>query len=206
MDLATLFNPPATFVLILINCIVSGYAFTVDRNLNNQLDLDVRRVLDHKEYYRLMTSGFVHGDPIHLLFNMFTLYVFGRVVENILGTVPFLILYFGSELAANVLTLVLKRAQRGYASLGASGAVCGVVLSYCLFQPLAKIFIMPFPIGIPAFIYGICYIGYSSFQVRENVRDGTAHEAHLGGALAGLLLTVFFQPEALSVFLHHFGL
>ena len=64
---------------------------------------------------------------------------------------------------------------------------------------------MMFPIGIPAFIYGICYIGYSSFQVHANVRDGTAHEAHLGGAIAGLLLTVLFEPGVIGQFLAHFG-
>jgi len=196
---------PATFVLLALNILVSGYAFTVDRNLNNRLDLDVGRVISRKEYYRVITSGFVHGDPIHLLFNMVTLYFFGRYVEQVLGTVPFLVLYFGSELAANGLTLWLKRWQRGYSSLGASGAVCGVMLSFCLFEPFQKIFIMPIPVGIPAFIYAICYIGYSTFQVREDVRDGIAHEAHLGGSLAGILITLLFYPGALGVFLAHFG-
>ena len=81
-----------------------------------------------------------------------------------------------------------------------------MVLSYCLFQPLAKIYVMPFPIGIPAFIYGVCYVGYSMFAVRGDMRDGIAHEAHLGGALAGVLLTIFFEPQALAIFLHHFGM
>ena len=196
---------PATFVLLALGIVISGYAFTIDRNLNNRLDLDVGRVLGRGEYYRLITSGFVHADPIHLLFNMFTLYMFGRVVEQILGTWPFVILYFGSELAANGLTLLLKRRQRGYSSLGASGAVCGVLLSYCLFEPFSRIFVMFVPIGIPAFIYAICYIGYSTFQVRENVRDGIAHEAHLGGSLAGVALTLLFRPDAIQTFLMHFG-
>ena len=199
-------NPPATHILILLNVIISGYAFYVDHNLNNRFDLDVGRVLGRRELYRLITSGFVHADPVHFLVNMFTLYMFGRVVEQIMGTVPFLILYFGSELAANLLTLALKRLQRGYSSLGASGAICGVVLSYCLFQPLAKIYIMPFPFGIPAFIYGVCYIGYSMFAVQGDARDGIAHEAHLGGAVAGLLITTLFHPGILGQFLGHFGM
>ena len=196
---------PATYALIAISVLVSGYAFTVDKNINNRLDLDVGRILGRGEWYRLITSGFVHADPIHLLFNMFTLYFFGRLVESYLGIWPFVILYFGSELAANLLTLALKRSQRGYSSLGASGAVSGVLLSGCLFQPFSKIYIMPLPIGIPAFIYAVFYIGYSTFQVRDEARDGIAHEAHLGGALAGLLLTVMFQPEVLQTFLAHFG-
>ena len=196
---------PATYALIAISVVVSGYAFTVDRNINNRFDLDIGRVLQRGEWYRLITSGFVHADPIHLLFNMFTLYFFGRLVEYMLGTVPFVILYFGSELAANLLTLALKRWQRGYSSLGASGAVSGVLLSGCLFQPFSKIYIMPLPIGIPAFIYAVFYIGYSTFQVRDNARDGTAHEAHLGGALAGIVLTVLFQPTVVQSFLAHFG-
>lgn len=205
MDMGQMLESPATYALLIVNILVSGYAFTVDRNLNNQFDLDVGRVLNRKEYYRLITSGFVHGDPIHLLFNMYTLYAFGPIVESYMGLIPFLILYFGSELAANGLTLVLKRWQRGYSSLGASGAICGVLLSFCVFQPFAKITIFPLPIGIPAFIYAVFYIGYSSFQVRDDARDGIAHEAHLGGALAGILLTVLFRPDALAVLMSHFG-
>ena len=91
MDTAQMLEAPATYALLIVNILVSGYAFTVDRNLNNQFDLDVGRVLSRREYYRLITSGFVHGDPIHLLFNMYTLYVFGPVVESYMGLIPFLI-------------------------------------------------------------------------------------------------------------------
>ena len=196
---------PATYALILINVIVTGYDFFIDNRLNDRFDLDVDRVLRKGEWYRLITSGFIHGNQIHILFNMVTLYFFGPVVEAYLGIGPFLILYFGSELAANALTLLVKRGQRGYSSLGASGAISGVLLSACLFQPFNKIFIMPIPIGIPAIIYAIGYIGYSTFQVAEDTRDGTAHEAHLGGALAGIAFTLLFQPDVLHSFLAQFG-
>jgi len=196
---------PATLVLLALSIVISGYAFTVDRDLNNRFDLDIGRILNQREYYRMITSGFVHGDPIHLLFNMVTLYYFGPAVEQILGTVAFVILYFGCELAANGLTLLLKHGQRGYSSLGASGAITGVLLSFCIFNPFARIFVMPFPIGIPAFIYAIFYIGYSTFQVRGDARDGIAHEAHLGGAIAGVVLTLLFHPGALQSFLMNFG-
>jgi membrane associated rhomboid family serine protease len=200
------FDYPATYGLIFLIAIITGYALNVDLNLNNRLDLDVGRVLHQKQYYRLVTSGFVHADPMHFLFNVITLYSFGPFVESALGLIPFLVLYFGSELAANVLTLYLKQRSPGYSSLGASGAICGVVLSACLFSPFSKLYIMFVPIGIPAFIYGICYIGYSMFQVQSNARDGTAHEAHLGGALAGLAITVMFQPYVVQSFLAHFGM
>jgi membrane associated rhomboid family serine protease len=199
------FDYPATYGLIFLIAVVSGYAFTVDININNKLDLDISRIMDQKQYYRILTSGLVHADPVHFLFNVVTLYSFGPHVEYALGLVPFLLLYIGSELAANFLTLYLKRNQPGYASLGASGAICGVVLSSCLFAPFSKIYIYFFPIGIPAIIYGICYIGYSSFQVQSGTRDGTAHEAHLGGALAGLALTVLFEPGVVGNFLAYFG-
>ena len=199
------FDSPGTYGLIFLIAVVSGYAFTVDININNKLDLDIGRIFNQKQYYRIFTSGLIHADPVHLLFNLVTLYFFGPYVEYALGLIPFLILYFGSELAANGLTLYLKRRQIGYASLGASGAICGVVLSSCLFAPFNKIYVMMLPIGIPAFIYGLCYIGYSMFQVGSDVRDGTAHEAHLGGALAGLVLTVLFEPRVIGSFLAHFG-
>ena len=204
MDL--FFYPPLTHILIFLNVLISGYAFTVDPQLNNRFDLDIGRILRNREWWRLITSGFVHADPMHFLVNMFTLYVFGRFVEQVMGPIPFLVLYFGSEMAANLLTLALKHRQRGYSSLGASGAICGVVLSFCLFQPFAKIYVFLLPIGIPAFIYGICYVGYSMFQVQGDARDGIAHEAHLGGAVAGLVITTLFQPDVLGAFLGHFGI
>lgn len=203
MDLT--FDAPATYALILAIAVVTGYAFNVDTSLNNRLDLDVGRILRNGEWYRVFTSGFIHGDGMHFFFNVLTLYFFGPVVEQTLGTIPFLIVYFGSELAANALTLWLKQNERAYSSLGASGAICGVVLSFCLFAPFAKIYLFLIPIGIPAFIYGICYVGYSMFQVRDGARDGIAHEAHLGGALAGLAITAFFEPGAIGSFLSHFG-
>ena len=102
------FDSPGTYGLIFLIAVVSGYAFTVDMNINNKLDLDIGRVLNQKQYYRIFTSGLIHADPVHLLFNLVTLYFFGPYVEYALGLVPFLILYFGSELAANGLTLFLK--------------------------------------------------------------------------------------------------
>jgi membrane associated rhomboid family serine protease len=110
----------------------------------------------------------------------------------------------GCELAANLLTLALKRGIRTYRSLGASGAISGVVLSFCLFEPMAKIFIMFIPVGVPAFLYAIFYILYSTYAMRDDLRGSIAHEAHLGGAIAGIVLTLILRPDALGMFLSNF--
>lgn len=195
---------PVTYVMLFINILVSGYAFYVDNDLTDRLEFNVDRILRRGQWYRMITSGFVHADPLHFLFNTITLFFFGPAVEMILGSPGFLVLYLGAELGSSILTLLLKREQRNYRSLGASGAISGVVLSFCLFDPLARIYVMMIPIAIPAFLYAVFYIAYSMYAMRDDLRGGVAHEAHLGGALTGLVITILLRPEALTMFMSHF--
>lgn len=194
---------PVTYGLIIVTLIVSGYAFYVDRETINRFCFQVRAVLDGKQYYRLLTSAFIHANPIHFLFNMITLFFFGRFMEAVLGSGRFLILYFGSELAASLYSLWAKRGMPHYASIGASGAVSGVVFAFCLYNPFASIFIFFIPIGIPAILYAFIYVAYSMYAMR-GPGAGIAHEAHLGGAVGGVVLAFLMDPRALQIFLSHF--
>lgn len=200
-------DTPATLLLLLVNVLVSGYALFGDQGLIDRLSFRPQRILREREYYRLITAGFVHVGLWHLAFNMITLYFFGPFMERILGTVSFVILYFGSELAAHGLSLFLHRNNPSYAAIGASGAISGVLFGFCLFQPFTTIFIYFIP--APAILFAVGYVALSIFAMRgreSGMTGGIAHEAHLGGALGGLLITVLLEPRVIPHFLGQIGL
>ncbi len=200
-------DAPVTFLLILINALVSGYALFVDPNLVDRLSFRPRAVLVRKEYWRLISAGFVHVGLGHLAFNMITLYFFGPLLEVLLGSIDFLVLYFGSELAAHGLTLALHHDNEGYAAVGASGAVSGVLFGYCLFFPFQKIYFFGV-IPMWSIVFAVGYVVLSIYAINRRMEGGSvggiAHEAHLGGALGGLLLTIILEPRAIEAFLNNF--
>jgi len=198
---------PWTTLLILINLLVSGYALLVDPSLIDRWAFRPLHILRGREYYRMITAGFVHVGWAHLAFNMITLFFFGRPMEVLMGPVRFLFIYFGAELAGHGLSLWLHRNRPTYAAVGASGAISGLLFGYCLFFPFDRIYLFFFPVGIPAVLFAIGYVVLSVYAVRRGIEEGgIAHEAHLGGALGGLLLTLLLEPRALPIFLRQLGL
>lgn len=201
---------PVTLLLLLVNVLVSGYALYFDHSLVDRLSFKPKQILENGEYQRLITAGFVHVSLSHLAFNMITLYFFGPYMERMLGPGRFLLLYVGAELAAHGLSLVLHRKTEGYAAVGASGAISGVLFGFCLFEPFSRIFLFFVPIGIPAWLFAIGYVALSMYAMRqggeEGMTGGIAHEAHLGGALGGLLLTILLEPASVDIFLNQVGL
>ena len=199
---------PVTFSLLLATLLTSGYALLFDRSLLDRLAFKPYLALRHGQYSRLITAGFVHVGAGHLLFNMITLYFFGPPMESVLGSGSFLALYFGSELAANGFSLALHRHSSTYASVGASGAISGVLFGYCLFAPLQPIYIAFVPIGVPAALFAVGYVAVSMYAMqrsRSGAGGGIAHEAHLGGALGGLMLTMLLEPQSVEIFLQELG-
>ena len=190
-------SAPATYALILANLIVSFYAFFVDRGFINHFAFNVGAVVKGEQHYRVVTSSFLHVDFVHLLVNMFTLYFFGPTVEQILGKLGFLVVYFGAIITSGVVSAIVNRRNMAYSSVGASDAVSGVVLSFCVFYPLAPIYLFMIPIGIPAILFGAVYI-FISARLMGNAGNRIAHEGHLGGAIAGVILTLLMKPEALT--------
>ncbi len=149
------------------------------------------------QWHRFVTPAFLHADLGHLLVNMLTLYFFGPAVETIYGTGGLLAIYLGSQLAAQGYAYWRKREEPGYTALGASGAVSGVVLAFCVFAPLAKLYLF-FAIPLPAIVFGIGYIAYSSFAMGGKGR--IAHEAHLGGAIGGAALALLLPTAGPAPF------
>lgn len=190
-------DAPATFGLILVNITVSLYALFGDRTFINQFAFQVRAVAELKQHYRVFTSSFLHANTPHLLLNMLTILFFGPPVEEILGTLGFLVVYFGAILASGIVSLRVNRNKPDYASVGASDAASGVVLSFCCFHPFQPIHILFIPVGIPALLYGALFI-FISARMMERSDRVIAHEGHLGGALAGAALTVLMKPEVVT--------
>lgn len=187
---------PATVGLILVNCAASFYAFSNNEFMEKNL-FHVGPIVNRREWHRMITSGFLHGGVFHLLVNMYVLFNFGGILEPYLGTGKFLFIYMISLLGGNLWALMENRRNSLYRALGASGATAGIIMSFTLFLPMATLGF--FFIPAPAVIWAIVLIvGSAILAQRPNKVIG--HEAHLGGALAGILATIVVHPEALSRF------
>jgi membrane associated rhomboid family serine protease len=157
--------------------------------------LSTEGVLRRRELHRALTSGLVHADVWHLALNMLTLYFFGTYLEQRVGAAGLLLIYLASLLAGSAWTLLENLRDREYRGLGASGAVSGVVICFALFEPFALMLV--FFVPMPAILFAVLYIGWSAFAAGR-VRDGIGHEAHLGGAMMGVVLTALFWPGEIS--------
>ncbi len=193
---------PVTSALLAANIVASFIAFS-SKNFFEQNVFQIAPILRKGEWHRAVTSGFLHVNSTHLLMNMFVLYMFGRILEQMLGAGGFVFVYFAALIGASVWMLLEKRGQPNYSAVGASGAVSGVVLAFCLFQPFATLYLF-FAIPMPAIVFGFGYIALSYWlSLRENTM--IAHGAHLGGALAGLAATIAIRPDVLASFISQLG-
>jgi membrane associated rhomboid family serine protease len=153
--------------------------------------------LRKKQYGTIILSGFVHADIPHLLFNMFTFYFFAFPMERHIGTVPLLILYFIGLIGSHSCTYFKHKDNPEYASLGASGAISAVLFAYIVYFPTSTLMILPIPIPIPAALFAVGYVGYSYWA--SNQSGGRInHDAHLCGAISGLLFVAVADPRAYS--------
>jgi len=157
--------------------------------------------LPKRQYDTMILSGFVHADVGHLLFNMFTFYFFAFPMERYIGTVHFLFLYFFGLVISHTCTWYKQRHNPGYASLGASGAISAVLFAYIVYFPTTTLMIIPIPVPIPAFLFAIGYVGYSYWASTQDT-GRINHDAHLCGAISGLLFVALTDPAA---FVHLFA-
>ncbi len=195
---------PVTLALLVINVLVGVYTMYVDPSLLDRWAFKPQRFAHEGEWWRILTAGFIHVGLGHLAFNMITLYFFGPEIEGFLGPARFLAIYFGSEITANLLTLARHHDTPNYSAVGASGAISGVLFSFVLFAPFAMLGVM-FVIPMPAIVFAVLYIVGSIYAAKQG-GGRIAHEAHLGGALGGVLITLLVYPAALGIFLRQLGL
>ncbi|SMO66903.1 Rhomboid family protein [Chryseobacterium rhizoplanae] len=182
-------------LFIAITAIISFIAFN-NPAITEKYKFSVGAILHRKEYIRLLSSGFLHADIMHLVFNMLTLYFFAPIVIQGFGNIGFIIVYLGAILLGNFLSLYIYQKQPWYSAVGASGGVSGILFASIALIPDLKIYLFFIPIGIPGYIFGLIYFGYSVYMMlNPRAHDNIGHAAHLGGAFLGLIYAVINAPE-----------
>lgn len=197
-----------TLIIVILTGFVSYQAFG-NHLMREKLLLHPRSIRKHKEYYRFLTHGFVHGDWGHLLINMYVLYVFGRQIEfafdaifsPFLGKMIFIGLYLGAIVLSALPAYIKHKHNPYYGALGASGGTSAIVFAYIIFGPW-EWFIFP---PLPAIILGIAYLWYSSYMGKKG-QDNIGHDAHFWGAVFGFVFTMtmffIFQPSMIDFFMN----
>lgn len=199
MELLSYFHDaPVASVIFIITLITSFIAFSNDWVYENFI-LHPYYVYQGKKLYTLITSGFIHLDLMHLFFNMFTFYYFARPIEKTLGHWQFGLLYGLSLILSDLPSVVKHKDNYGYRSLGASGAISAVLFSFILFAPFAGLGMLFLPFEIPAAVFGVLYLIYCSYASKKQWGN-INHDAHLFGALAGIMITAIVHPAALGDF------
>jgi membrane associated rhomboid family serine protease len=157
-------------------------------------------------YLTLLTSGFVHADIGHLLFNLITFYSFAFTLEHRLGSGAFLLLYFCGLLISGIGTCIKHRNEPNYASLGASGAILAVLFASIVYFPRQRLLILPLPIPIPAPLFALAYLAFSYYssgrRAAGQAQDNINHDAHIFGALTGLAFVALTDPRQYQFLLH----
>jgi membrane associated rhomboid family serine protease len=186
---------PGALVILALTCLVSLIGLFVVPQLIGRAVFRPYWLVRQAEYSRLVTSGFVHADVGHLLFNAITFYSFAFLLERYIGTMNFLALYFAGLVLGNVGTYVKHRSDPNYSSLGASGAILAVMFASIVYFPSQRLIIIPIPLPIPAPLFALCYLAYTYYSARQS-RGKINHDAHLGGALTGLAFVAVTDPRA----------
>ncbi|HYF30861.1 MAG TPA: rhomboid family intramembrane serine protease [Chitinophagaceae bacterium] len=183
-------------LIIIINVFVSYKGFK-DHAFFQRYAFGVDKVLLQKDYKVLVTSGFLHVGWVHLILNMFSLYVFSEGLESYIGAVKYMLIYFASLLGGGLFSLLVHKNHGDYTAVGASGAVCGIIFASIALFPGMGVGFFFIPVSIPAWLYGIAFVLYSIYGIRSR-SDNIGHEAHLAGALVGLITAVLLVPRSLD--------
>ncbi len=193
-----------TLIIIILTVGISYYSFN-NPSLLEKLLLNPVRVDKYNEYYRFVTSGFVHADFGHLLFNMLSFWFVGEGIESLFlhlfgpgGSIYFLALYLSGIVVSDIPSYLKHRKNPNYNSLGASGGVAAILFAAILFAPLMPIYLY-FAIRMPGFIFGLLFLGYSFWESRRG-RGYINHDAHMYGAIFGMLFMAVVYPAAVPNF------
>jgi membrane associated rhomboid family serine protease len=186
---------PAAFAILGLFVIVSALALTSAPGIIQRNLLRPFRVVRDRDYLPVVTCGFIHADWGHLFFNGLTMYFFGPRLEQAMGTPRFIALYFVGLVLSSLGTVWKHRTDPNYASLGASGAILAVLFAYIVYFPTSRIAFLFIPVPIPAPLFACGYLAYTIWASKSR-RDGVNHDAHLDGALTGLLFVAITDYHA----------
>lgn len=199
--------PILTYAIMAITGITSFMAFS-NSELKGRLLFHPYTIKRQGQWDRFLGHGFIHSGWTHLIFNMVTMYFFGKNVEiafkaffgQTMGSVHFLLLYFLGMILASIYSYFKHQENRGYAALGASGAVSAALFASILIYPGSSLMIFPLPIPIPAIIFGPLYLAYSVYMARQG-RDNIGHDAHFYGAIFGIIYPLAIKPDLIGHFM-----
>ncbi len=194
---------PVTIAIIAANVIMSIKGFD-DRLFFEKYKFNVGGIR-RGEQIRMFSSGFLHVDTTHLLFNMLTLYFFANAVIFELGQLKFVIIYIASLIFGNLLSLYFHKEEYWYSAVGASGAVTGILYAAILLRPEMNLYMFFIPIPIPGYVFGIGYLLYSIYGMKKRIGN-IGHDAHFGGAVGGYAVTLILLPSLFETDLGHIGL
>lgn len=194
-----------SIIIILITVVISLMAFR-DKGLMNKLIHNPYSVNNRKEYYRILTCGFIHADYMHLLLNMYAFYLFGGAVESYFeylfggnAKLYFIMLYILGIIVSNIPDVIKYKNMAFYNSLGASGGVSSIVFASIILSPMTKLMMFPIPIPMPAYIFALIYVAYSVYMDRRQ-GDNVNHMAHLWGGLWGVVFMLVVYPDSIKGF------
>ena len=195
-----------TYIIIGITVVISVLAF-YNREIFDRLKFNAVDAKEPKNSYRFLTYGLIHGDFLHLFVNMLVLYSFGRIVETFYGIwfpeksgFYFGLLYVGGLILSIVPSFGKHKNDVFYNAVGASGAVSAVLFASIILYPTGKIMLLFIPIPIPAPVFGVLYIAYEYYMSKRG-GDNIGHDAHLWGAIFGVVFTIALKPELAALFL-----
>lgn len=195
-------NPVAT--VILLATVATSLMAWNDPTIIARFILNPFRVVKYKEYYRTLSSGFIHADGMHLFFNMYSFYIFAFILEQIMGHFTFALFYVMSLIMSHISVIAKHQDNPAYNALGASGAVSGLVLAFIMCNPSWNLYLMFIPVPIPGWLFGILYMAYSQYSAKKG-NDNIGHEAHLWGALSGVILAPIMSEPIREGFLRWIG-
>jgi membrane associated rhomboid family serine protease len=193
--------------ILIVACVIFSFMAFNNTAIFNKFLFNPYACFHYNQYYRFITHAFLHGDYIHLAFNMFALYMFGQIVEEqsfpllFAGKAPFyyILLYTGGIIFSSLLEFFRQKDNSSYSSVGASGAVNAVIFSAILIHPTMGISIMFIPVFIPAWLFGVLFLTYSWYMAKRG-GDNIGHTAHFFGALFGFVFTILLEPALLPAF------
>lgn len=197
-----------TLIIIAITVIVSIIAMD-NYSLKNKLMFNAYAIHRHREWYRFFSSGLIHADWLHLIFNMYSLYMFGGAVEHMYrssyvfdekGILFFVLLYVSALAMASFYSYEKHKNDSYYNALGASGAVSAVVFAYIVLAPTQKLMLFILPIPIPAYLFGLIFLGIE-YYLGKRGQGNIGHDAHFWGAVYGAAFTVALKPSLLKSFI-----
>ncbi|MFT3885874.1 MAG: rhomboid family intramembrane serine protease [Flavobacteriales bacterium] len=194
-----------TLAIIGLTVIVSLLALR-DQRVFEELLFAPFRMQAGKGWYRFLSHGLIHGGVMHLVVNMYVLWMFGSAVEDAFGALgggmaAYLALYIGGLVLSAVPGYFKYRDDPNYRAVGASGATSAVVFAFILLNPSAKLMLIFLPIPMAAWLFGLLYLAYEWYMSKQD-RDGIAHDAHYFGALYGIAFTALVDRQAVPHFIH----